>query len=165
MTLIYSVPRPNVLRGLAFCAIVGLMAILAGCGSTSSGKQAPSGSSNSYATGPEPYGIAVGDFNGDGKLDVAVTSMYSNNVTILLGKGDGTFTAAAASPATGKTPVGIVAGDFNGDGKLDLAVADEDSNSITILLGNGDGTFKQGATIATGGAPWGIAAGDFNGDG
>jgi len=89
MTLISSVPRPNVLRGLAFCAIVGLMAILAGCGSTSSGKQAPSGSSNSYATGPEPYGIAVGDFNGDGKLDVAVTSMYDNNVIVVVAILDG----------------------------------------------------------------------------
>ena len=119
---------------------------------------------DTYATGLEPDGVAVGDFNGDGKLDVAVTNMASNNVTILLGKGDGTFTAAA-SPATGKSPNGIVVGDFNGDGKLDLAVANEDSNSLTILLGNGDGTFRAAASPATGATPFGLVAGDFNGDG
>ena len=95
MTFIHSVTTLKRLRGLFFCAIVGLMAVLVGCGSSSSGTQPSSKSSNTYATGLEPYGVAVGDFNGDGKLDIAVTNMASNNVTILLGKGDGTFTAAA----------------------------------------------------------------------
>ena len=75
---------------------------------------------------------------------LAFFDLLANCGTILLGKGDGTFTTATSSPATGKTPVGIVAGDFNGDGKLDLAVADEDSNSVTITKG---GTTLLGATV------------------
>ena len=63
------------------------MAVLVGCGSSSSGTQSSSKSSNTYATGLEPYGVAVGDFNGDGKLDIAVTNMASNNVTILARQG------------------------------------------------------------------------------
>ncbi len=68
----------------------------------------------------------------------------ANTLTILLGNGDGTFTAAATSPATGISPFGIVVADFNGDGKPDLAVANEQTNTVTVLLGNGDGTFIAG---------------------
>jgi hypothetical protein len=112
----------------------------------------------------EPYGIAVGDFNGDGKLDLAVADSGSAEVTILLGNGDGTF-AAGGQYATGSSPWGITTGDFNNDGKLDLAIANEGSNNVTILLGNGNGTFTAAASTATGKTPYGIAAADFNGDG
>jgi len=112
----------------------------------------------------EPYGIAVGDFNGDGKLDLAVADLGSAKVTILLGNGNGTF-AAGVQYATGGSPWGITTGDFNNDGKLDLAIANEGSNNVTILLGNGNGTFTAAASPATGKTPYGIAAGDFNGDG
>jgi hypothetical protein len=116
--------------------------------------------------GTEPRSIAVGDFNGDGKLDLAVANEGSNNLTILLGNGDGTFTPAASSPTTGDEPTAVVVGDFNGDGKLDLAVASSGSNNLTILLGNGDGTFRPAAASpATGVDPLGVAVGDFNGDG
>ena len=119
----------------------------------------------SPATGKSPNGIVVGDFNGDGKLDLAVANEGSNSLTILLGNGDGTF-RAAASPATGATPFGLVAGDFNGDGKLDLAVTNQGSKTVTILLGNGDGTFTPAsASPATGSVPMDIVAGDWNGDG
>jgi hypothetical protein len=120
------------------------------------------------------YSIAVGDFNGDGIPDLAVANLCGDDptcrsagtVTILLGNGDGTFTATATSPATGNSPVSIAVGDFNGDGILDLAVANNDSNSVTVLLGNGDGTFTATATSpATGQNPFSIAVGDFNGDG
>jgi len=122
-------------------------------------------------TGSGPSSVVVGDFNGDGIPDLAVanagsTSTYEYYLTILLGNGDGTFTATAASPLTGAYPSSIAAGDFNGDGIPDLAVADYVYETLTILLGNGDGTFTATAVSpATGNGPASVAVGDFNGDG
>lgn len=115
-----------------------------------------------------PQAIIAGDFNGDGKLDLAITDGVSNTVTILLGNGDGTFTPAAGSPiAVGNAPNAIVAADFLNNGKLDLAVTNFNDNTITILLGNGDGTFtaSSNSPIAVGNGPYSIAVADFNGDG
>ena len=97
----------------------------------------------SYPLGvSEDFGyIAVGDFNGDGKLHLAVACWYENSVTILLGNGDGTFTVNSSATPTAQNPSSIAVGDFNGDGKLDLAVTSNWSGTVTILLGNGDGTF------------------------
>jgi trimeric autotransporter adhesin len=108
--------------------------------------------------------MAVGDFNGDGKSDLAVTNSGANGVNVFL-NGESGLSAVAASPATGDGPTSIAAADFNGDGKLDLAVANSGSNNVTILLGNGDGTFTAAASPATGTAPNSLAVGDFNGDG
>jgi hypothetical protein len=83
----------------------------------------------SPATGTQPGSVALGDFNGDGILDMAVTNGGDNTLTILLGKGDGTFTAAASSPQTGAYPASVTVGDFNRDGKADLAVANLYSNN------------------------------------
>jgi hypothetical protein len=107
--------------------------------------------------------LAVGDFNGDGKPDVAVTNPSTNSVSILLGNGDGTFQAAVAYLA-GESPGTVAVGDFNLDGKLDLVV-NSNSNYITILLGNGDGTFRAPAHYAALEDPGSVAVGDFNGDG
>jgi hypothetical protein len=93
-------------------------------------------------TGPVPYSIAVADFNGDGKADLAVADAGSNTVTVLLGRGDGSF-VTAASPATGTSPNYAAVGDFNGDGVPDLAVANNVSNTVTVLL-----TQKGPATAA-----------------
>jgi FG-GAP-like repeat/Abnormal spindle-like microcephaly-assoc'd, ASPM-SPD-2-Hydin/FG-GAP repeat len=123
---------------------------------------------SSPGTGNYPYSVAVGDFNGDGKLDLAVVNTDSNTVSILLGHGDGTFTQASGSPVSvGSNPVTVAVGDFNGDGKLDLAVANEVDNTVSILLGNGDGTFTaaSGSPVGVGLFPVSVAVGDFNGDG
>ena len=118
------------------------------------------------ATDVRPISIAVGDFNGDGILDLATANNGGSTVTILLGNGNGTFTANGTVPLTGTIPYSIAAGDFDGDGKLDLAVADAQSNNVTILLGNGNGTFTAQATSpSTGTHPFSIVVGDFNGDG
>jgi hypothetical protein len=110
--------------------------------------------------------VVVGDFNGDGKLDIAVTDLSSNAVLVLLGNGDGTFGAPAAIPV-GNQPQAIIVGDFNNDGKLDLAVANSGDGTITLLLGKGDGTFTQasGSPYPAGRGPSALAAADFNGDG
>ena len=67
--------------------------------------------------------VAVGDFNGDGNLDLAVANEVSGTVAVLLGNGNGTFAAATTFSTGGSDPDSLAVGDFNGDGKLDLAVA------------------------------------------
>src|SRR6266852_4835604 len=91
------------------------------------------GTPTNYAVGSTPIGIAVGDYNGDGKLDLAVDNAgaSSQNISILLGVGDGTFGPATNFAAGAITPVDIVDGDFNRDGKLDLATANENSDNIS----------------------------------
>lgn len=122
-----------------------------------------------YAVGNGPNAIASGDFNGDGKLDLAVVNTTDGTVSILLGNGEGTFQPAVAYEA-GNMPNAIAVGDFNGDGKLDLAILDSLSggnSTVTILLGNGDGTFTAASVspFFTGAILTSIAVGDFDGDG
>lgn len=120
----------------------------------------------SYPAGDSPYSLAVGDFNGDGKLDVAVANIGSHGVpsiSILLGRGDGTFDSAKNYPS-GEAPTKLVVGDFNGDHKLDLAVGNKLDSSVSILLGNGDGSFQAPVKYSVGSYPYAIAVGDFNED-
>ena len=118
----------------------------------------------SYVTGGSPYQVVTADFNGDGRLDLAVVNGDPNTVSILLGHGDGTF-AAAVNYTTGWYPDALAVGDFNRDGKLDLAVGNDYSNDVSILLGRGDGTFGTAQTFPAGNGPASIAAADFNQDG
>ena len=108
--------------------------------------------------------MAIGDFNGDGFLDLAVANRTDNTVSILIGNGDGTFQAQVTYP-TGAVPTSAIVGDFNGDGVLDLAVTDTDDNTVSILIGNGDGSFQAEVAYATGNDPESVVVGDFNGDG
>ncbi|MEO8035406.1 MAG: IPTL-CTERM sorting domain-containing protein, partial [Acidobacteriota bacterium] len=116
------------------------------------------------AVGTNPASVVIGDFNGDGRSDLAVANYGSNNVSILLGSGSGTF-GAATNFTVGSTPYSVAIGDFNGDGRSDLAVANYNSNSVSILLGDGNGSFGSATNVAVGTNPASVAIGDFNGDG
>jgi hypothetical protein len=130
------------------------------------------GSPYSQGTGSttDPIFTAVGDFNRDGKPDVAVANFGTNNVMILLGNGTGSFTPAAGSPfAAGPVPQALAVGDYNQDGIQDLAAASGVfPGQVNILLGNGSGGFALtvGSPIQIGvvGA-YTIATADFNADG
>jgi hypothetical protein len=96
--------------------------------------------------------VAIGDFNGDGKLDIAFPGR------VCLGNGDGTFQPAIFTNMTGRA---IATADVNGDGKLDLI-----TDNVSISLGNGDGTFTSAAGVNLNGHfSYYIGLGDFNGDG
>jgi hypothetical protein len=117
--------------------------------------------------GFEPDDMVAGDFNGDGRTDIALTDT-SGNVHILLGTGAGGFTpldSFAGGAETGDPGLGSMAvGDLNGDGTLDLAVGNWTNGTVSIFLGAGDGTFTAGPTLATT-SPNAIAIGDLNHDG
>lgn len=114
--------------------------------------------------------VASGDFNGDGRLDLAVPVGNTNMVAVLLGNGDGTFRSFVEYP-TGVGPSWVACGDFNGDGRLDLAVTNRGpsngvlANSVSILLGNGDGTFRAHVDRPVGPDPSEIIAADVDRDG
>ena len=122
------------------------------------------GSTSDFDAGTAPESISLGDFNGDGKLDVVIASSGANAIGVFLGNGDGTF-GRESDFQTGTDPVSIVLGDFNGDGNLDVAVANTGSSSVSVLLGQGDGGFSAKLDFATGNSPRSLAVGDFNGDG
>jgi hypothetical protein len=151
-------------------AAVGLFALAARpvAGPAPEAMAAPSpltfDAAKNFAAGSTPFSVAVGDVNGDGKPDLAVANL-GDNVSVLLGNGDGAF-HAAVNYAAGGGPASVAIGDVNGDGKPDLAVANYSSHNVSVLLGNGDGTFQTAVNYASGGnSPLFVVVGDLDGDG
>src|SRR5205814_1527108 len=107
--------------------------------------------------------VLTGDFNGDGFLDGAgiVNSNSGNFATVMLGDGNGGFTAATGTNLGSQVASLVAEGDFNGDGVLDLAVGGQ--GTVTILPGNGDGFFRQGQTLAMAANISSMVAADLNG--
>jgi VCBS repeat-containing protein len=116
-----------------------------------------------YAAGAGPEWFSIADLNGDGKLDLTVSNIYSSTISSLLGNGDGTFqppTSYSAPPNHS-----IATGDLNGDGKLDLVSTDSDTNNVFSMLGNGDGSFQPPTLYPAGFGTSYAAIADLNGDG
>jgi len=111
-----------------------------------------------------PSSLTTGDFNGDGKLDLAITDGSTGILTVLLGNGDLTFTEKNGEPIASQDLVFVRTADFNGDSKLDLALVGN-GGLVFFDLGNGDGTFKGGISTGVGSQPVAAAYADFNGDG
>ena len=123
-----------------------------------------------YPTGAvgNPFGLAVGDVNGDGQPDLLVATAISDAVGVLLGTGNGTFQAITMySSGSSSSPRNLKVADINGDGFPDLVTANSGNNSISLLLGNGTGTFPSVTTYPMGynSQPWDVAVADVNGDG
>ena len=119
---------------------------------------------NNSGVGSRPSSVAVGDFNGDGTLDLAVANGGFNTVSILLGTGTGSF-GPKTDFIVGSSPESVALGDFNNDGKLDLATTRIFSDRVAILLGTGTGGFGQKTDFIVGSRPSSVAVGDLNGDG
>jgi uncharacterized protein YjdB len=121
-----------------------------------------------FSAGLEPLSVAAGDFNGDGKPDLAIANFGGvaggSSVSVLLGNGDGTFQPAVDYLA-GNGVSAVAIADVNGDGKADLVVTNYYDGTVSVLLGNGDGTFQSPLTFAAGKNPLAVAIGDFNRDG
>jgi len=137
-----------------------------------------------YPTGINPISVAVGDLNGDGQLDLVTANVggdpFGNptpagTISVLLGSGGGTFSAATPYPTGSVLAFSVAIGDLNGDGKLDLAVANygdptsgSPAGTISIFLGEGGGTFSaatQYSTLTGFSGAQSVAIGDLNGDG
>jgi hypothetical protein len=119
-----------------------------------------------FAARQVPLAIVSGDFNGDGKDDLALAD--GNAVSVLLGKPDGSFAAAVSYAITGPfAPTALAIGDLNGDGKLDLIAIEPNESMIWILLGKGDGTFQEATTVSlpSGMSPTGLAIADLDKNG
>lgn len=112
----------------------------------------------------DAYDLDSADFDGDGRLDLAVANRASSNLSLLRGNGDGTFRAGARY-AVGKAPHDVTVGDFDRDRQPDLAVGAIEGRDISIFLGRGDGTFKRGPRQGAGVAAFSLAVADFNADG
>src|SRR2546427_3074947 len=159
-------------RPASFRAVLLLLSFCAVIGSSLSSSQVYVFNTTTLASGNKPQAVANGDFNGDGRLDLAIANFNDNTISVVISNPDGSFQPKVDYPV-GTAPIAIVAVDLNKDGKLDLAVVNNNCpsipctavGSISTLLGNGDGTFQGHVDTNVGNSPNALAAADFNIDG
>jgi len=116
-----------------------------------------------FSTGVGPVDLCLGDFNEDGRTDIATANGRGNSISVLLGAAVG-FGASVDLPAVA-APSAVTATDFNGDGNDDLVAANEAAGTLSVWLGHGDGTFGGRIDLPGGGSPKDVAAADLDGDG
>ncbi|RMH35221.1 MAG: VCBS repeat-containing protein [Nitrospirae bacterium] len=138
--------------------------IVLGAWSASQGQNLVFTPTSRHQVGHTPQAIVAGDFNQDGRLDVVTVNSTSDDVSVLLGNGNGTF-RAAVSFGVGKMPMFVAAEDLTGDGRLDLAVALSGSDRIRILKGRGNGLFDPIGSFPSGKGTTFLTVHDLNGDG
>ncbi|MBW2696044.1 MAG: VCBS repeat-containing protein [Deltaproteobacteria bacterium] len=150
------------MRGLPgrFLAVIGCLAALvvaseAGAGALFLGQKFPAGDG--------PQSVAVADLDGDTVPDLVTSNLHTDDVSVLLGNGDGTF-QAAASFAPGNRPLSVAVADLDGDTVPDLVTSNYSSDEVSVLLGNGDGTFQAAVSFAAGSHPSSVAVADLDGD-
>lgn len=124
------------------------------------------GPRTTISVGDSPYALALEDLNNDGNLDLVTANRASNDISIRLGTGTGTFSIAGGNTyPMGGAPNDVVLRDFNKDGKFDVATADSTGDTVSWRIGNGDGTFGNVTTCAVTSGPESLVPGDFDGDG
>jgi hypothetical protein len=120
---------------------------------------------NYFAGSGTPVSLATGDFDKDGKIDLAAAIHNSATIISLKGDGSGHLTTKTDIPLGGHTPTGILVTDLNKDGASDIVTTGDSSANISVLINNGTGTFPAAVPYAAFGAQYRSAVGDFNGDG
>ncbi|CAF5122775.1 unnamed protein product, partial [Rotaria sp. Silwood1] len=118
-----------------------------------------------YSAGDSPTSVVVGDFNNDTRLDIVVANSFSNDMSILLGNGNGSFENETRYSA-GYSPRSVVVGDFNNDTWLDIVVANWGNHDVSVLLGYGNVVFVKQMILVTGNdsRPQSLVISDFNND-
>jgi hypothetical protein len=157
--------RPE-LRVLACTLVAAAVAAAGGSGGAVSAAPGVSFAppKHCFCAGVVPAGVAIGDMNGDGHADVAIADHGSADVTVLLGKGDGTFRDPLRFPLPDH-PHAIALGDLNHDGTLDVVAGNQDTASVYVLLGRRDGTLQSPLPVEVGASVSAIAIADLNDDG
>jgi hypothetical protein len=120
-----------------------------------------------FTVGTDPYGVAVGDFNGDGKPDIVTANVGSSNVSVLLRNvtNSGFESHVEYDVVPGGSAFAVTAGDFDGDGKQDIGVTNAGASSVSVLINVANTSFAAHVDYSTAGGPRSIAIGDFNDDG
>ena len=169
---VLNVYRPRALLVAVFAAAVlaaGLLVLVGAKPAWAESRSFEPAPNSPFTVGSTPTIVTNADFDGDGKVDLATSNFDSDDVSVLMGNGDGSFQAKQDFPA-GDGPSSVNSTDFNKDGIADLAVSNQNSSKVSVLLGKddgtgkGDGTFQTPVDFPVGSIPSSVASADFNGD-